>query len=762
MLIIQCEKERNMNIDEELNEIIFKYHLDRHYPHYRNMYESEKILRNVVKNIIQYGKKAIFVGNDSTEIEIIRNMSKDNENIDFLDYDRKDISLEQLESICWQDYEEIYLISYYGAEYAERWFRMHSIKYAWIYDIFEKEGIYLQRAFYAFGKEDLYALIVPDYEHVSSRDGWTESFQCELYCQQSKYDSADDCVTKRIALEKCLFLTLYMRNFEAAQRYVLLLSQDDKRFERLWKEIQNLLSCIKKLIDNREQKDIILYWLDAIPYGDEKDMSYLQSVMQDSIVFENAFTYMPNTHPALRAMFLGKKDIDDLAYYVGKVTHDNSPVIRFLEEQGYGIKVFSGHFPDYFPSQFVSDHFYMDSYETISMKLWDMLSYMLLEKRPTLWIIHAMETHSPCLNSRISDDNCKIGSERYRQSRLEVDEQLSFYDSFLNRNAFRIYMSDHGRMRVPVHTDKKIRFHILFNIYHSAWEPRKIEGLFSLLDFEMVLKQLILNGNIKEEEFLREYVEIGTLDWYNSKLIAKIFRKKTDLPIACFGYKGVVDKEYIYIRYKMGKEWFQKRDNMPSFNPRLFCDDEDEICEPTLLPRYRKLVGGYPESIETDEELTKYSKYLYAVYHNVLKHNNMTERVDIINRLLEGYPDGSIGLRMGGQHSETLYSYLSEENKKKIWGFLDYNEECQCSKLHLPIACPDRLNELKAEGVKAVLLSSYDYLEELREEAKSYSADIAVLDIYDCFEKYGILCKGIFWEIKALPEDFDVGFPLNN
>lgn len=34
-----------MDINKALNEIIFKYDLDRYYPHYRNMYEAEKIVK---------------------------------------------------------------------------------------------------------------------------------------------------------------------------------------------------------------------------------------------------------------------------------------------------------------------------------------------------------------------------------------------------------------------------------------------------------------------------------------------------------------------------------------------------------------------------------------------------------------------------------------------------------------------------------------------------------------------------------------------
>lgn len=750
-----------MDINTAINEIIFKYHIDQYYPHYRNMYEARRILRNVVQDIVDNGQQAVFVADDETEIELIKCMSKDYSGICFLSYDRSDTKLNQLEDIRRQDCGHVYLLSYYGAEHAERWFRMHHIKYEWVYDLFERGGVFLQRPFYALGKEDLYTLLVPNFEHVS-RDGWTESFQCELYCQRSKYESADNHRTKSIALERCLFLTLYMRNFIEAEKYVTLLireSGDAERFQGVWNEIQGLLDDIRVKIRGRNQKDIILYWLDAIPFGDENVMPYLQGILEKAVVFENAFTYVANTRPTLRAMFMGKKDIDDEAYKTPEITYVNSPVIQFLEGEGYGIRAFTGYFTDVFPQKYLSDYFYVDQYETISMKMWDMLSDMLREERKMLWIIHGMEPHPPGLNAKLNDSNYADAGERYRLVRQEVDEQLGFYDTMMNENAFHIYMSDHGQNAGTVHTNRKLRFHILFNVYHRTLKPKRIEGFFSLLDFGSVLRQIILEGRIREEEFVKEYVEIGYMDLYSYGGVNSVFRRKVPLSMACFGYKGIVDREYVYIHYRTGKEWLQRRDNLPVENPQLFYDFASDVCEPSLLPYYRKLAGGFPEGIKTDDKF-KYSRCLYAVYHNILAHNHVSECARLLNQMLEKHAERCVALRMGGLHSKMLYACLSVENKKKIWGFVDNNQECICSSFGLPVVSPKQIIDLDRVGVQAVLLSSYDHLEALRAETASYPVNVKVLDIYDYFKSYGIPCDGNFWEIKITDEDFDVGFPF--
>ncbi len=745
-----------LDINKALNEIIFKYHLDKYYPHYRNMYNAERVLKNLVKELIYCNKKVLFVSDNQMGIEYIRSMSRNCADVDFFLYDREDKEFRQLGAINWEEYENVYLISFYGAEYVERWFRKRHIRYQWIYDLFEREGIYFQREFFVFGKENLYFWVDPEGD-CGARSG-EETIQCELYCQQNKYDSAHDSKIKHIALEKCLFLTLYMRNFVTAQRYISLLAREDEKYENLRDEIQDLLSSIKKSLSLRNQKDIILYWLDAIPYGDENNMPYLQDAMRDSVVFENAFTNVPYTVPTLRAMFLGKRDIDDQGYRITEITQKNSPVIQLLENQGYDIKIFSDYFYGLFPLQYRKEHFCIDKYAPFSMKLWDMLCEMLLKEQKTFWLVHELESHAPYFINSMNDKNCccdqKGLEERYKLARVEIDEQLSFYESFINNNAFRIYMSDHGN---GILIQKYV--HVLFNVRHKALQPRKIKSMYSVLDFSTILKQIIVDGSIKEEEFSREYVEIGNMDRYNRRSVEKIFRDKKGVNDGFFGYKGIVDKKYIYIHFTVGKEWLQQREKIR--NPFLLYDCEDDICDVALVPKYRELAGKYLENLDSDEKF-KYAKYLYMLYRNLSQHNNLGQYVAIISCMLEKYPDFSVGIRTGGYHSLKLYYLLSEKSRKKIWGFIDHNEECRCSIFHLPIVPVEHIKELQTAGMKAILLSSYLNLEALRREAKTYPAEIDILDIYDCFEKNGLQCSNDFWFVKGTDEDYDVGFPFDD
>lgn len=741
-----------MNINEELNRIIFKYNIDRCYPHYRNMCRAEKVLQRLINEITEDKRKAIFVGNDPKGIEFIQNMAGDYVGIQFVSYDREDLELHFMENIAWNEYcGEVYLISLYGAEYTERWFWRHNVPFQWLYNIFEKEGIYFQKEFFVFGQADIVALFDKD-RVTHTRSCYTGASQCELYVQKNRYKYAKDQEAGYIALEKCLFLALYMKNFAEAKKYACLLAEKDEKYEELWKEIERLFGSIKNRLKVQNRKDIILYWLDAVSYKDENDMPYLKAMKDKSVVFENAFTNIAYTSSTARAVFLGKRDIDDGVYDVSEFTEENSLVLRFLKKQGYGIKIISGGLSRYFPHSCRSKQFYMDAFEAASVKLWDMLSNMLLEEKKTFYLVHALEAHSPFLNSEMEDGSNVSQEERCRTAERELDKQLAFYDEFLGGEHFRVYMSDHGKGSCQ-------KFHVLFNIYQEKLHPRKIRSMFSLLDFHKVLEQIVAEGCITEEKLTREYVEIGNLDRYAKSEAENILRRRRVLEERDFGCKGIIDKEYVYLRNTLGKEQLFRRDDMPLCDPLLFYDCN--VYEPQLLEKYRELSGEYPKNMHTAEKF-KYSGYLYRLYDNLKKRSGHVEKcVEIINKMLEKYEENSVAVRVGGYHSLVLYHILSKENKRKIWGFIDRSDKCQCEKLGLPVIGPERVERLKdAGGIKAILLSSYDIVKILRQEAKAYPAGMDILDIYDTFEKNGIRCDTNFYNVLGRDEDYKVGFPF--
>lgn len=101
-----------------------------------------------------------------------------------------------------------------------------------------------------------------------------------------------------------------------------------------------------------------------------------------------------------------------------------------------------------------------------------------------------------------------------------------------------------------------------------------------------------------------------------------------------------------------------------------------------------------------------------------------------------------------------MYELLTETNKKKIGAIIDRSRQCACNKIGVPIFRP---GESLPDTVKAVLLSSQIYLEDLRKEADKLYGDLEVIDMYQCWEQAGYhFSREFYFGVDA---DYEVGFP---
>ena len=732
------------NITEELNQLIFKYNIDKYYPQYRKKYKAEKLLESILNKVVHKGEKTILISNDKVVLDIVKKIRVFSEEC----IEAKHITdLKELDNIIWDKYANVYVLSLRETEKYGKWLRIHNIKYKWIYDAFEAEGLFFENEFYKvlndcqgewfnapyFGKQFL-------------RDNWA----LEFYFQKMKFEYTTDEQVKKIALEKSLFLSIILKNFSNAEKLLLLLTEDEIYVE-FWKELQVLLGKIKNAIAKRKQKDIVWYWMDALSYEKSDGMPYLKEIMSKSVVFENAFTITPYTLPTLRNIFCKKKQVDDKAYKILSVNEDNSELLQFLLYKGYDFRCISGYMPCFEVSKVSGNHHSV--FDTSSQIIWDALENMIDNPNPMVILAHILsETHGPYLPTDLNDGIIDDMKARCELGKKEVDEQLAYYDSFLNENIYRIYMSDHGDNQIST------KFHIHWNVYNKNIVPRKVKGLISTLDLSKVLENIIDDKDIENGIVYRDYVELQDFDRYDKHFIGNMIKKRETPDILVFGYKGVITQKYMYLKYRKGNEWLAERGNV-KYEPSLIglVKEVDKIIDESILGEIRSKVGDFFEDDEIRAKC-KYSVYLYKLYDNFIR--RCKENVNIICELMRNYPKGTIALRMGGEHSAELYSRLEDEYKDKIGYIIDNNKDCICKKYGMPVLT---LEEAKHMNIKAVVLSSYMHIDMLRNEASAYPSDIAIIDIYNELEKRGICCKNNFYiDAQMTDEDYDVGFPFED
>lgn len=729
-----------MDINQEVEILIEKYSIDRHYPAYRASRRACDYIQTWVQKLDADGEESLFIGMDEQALRLIKGWGAgDSINVLLIK------SVDELESHTEElGAKQLYVVSYTNTIEILHWLWRNHYQAVSVYDVLENEQIYLQMEFYRFftpikpTKElDLYRWIVDE----NTPDG-SSIVLLEYHYQKRRLEYiADERDVKRIH-EKLFFLSILMRNFIEAER-ILGIMEGKSEFVQFWNEVCKLLSKIKEELNSRQQRDIVIYWLDAVPYNSVKELKYLGERQEHSLCFHNAYTVTPWTLSTGMTIFCNIREVDDLGYHVNHINLQNSPVLRDIEEQGCAFNVLSADFCGMFDKEY--SHSILKWSDTCSEVFWNLVVQILQSNQRTVYFVHTgMETHEPVLSVRKKRFDMKHNNEVQLE---ELDAQLRFYDEMLGSGFYRIYMSDHGYCTMaPVN-----RTHILFQVYCSDWKKKDNNKIFSLLDFNKILHQLLIREEIEDCLWEREYAPIQSIDIYNRMLLQGIISRKGSLA-NYIAYKGLITEEYLYVYYKMGEEVLIKLSDMEKGSAIvLYAEKTQEELEQCRALRER--VGEFPKELDTDPKF-EYSRYLYRVYINLKK----TVRVfaQLLNEKLSEYPDNGVALRMGGDHSYQLYALLSGEAKKKICCVIDKDMNCKCKDLGIPVIS-DMAN--LPDDVRAVILSSYMHLNALKEEAQKYRTSLEVIDVYDYMREHGYEFHSVFW--WGIDQDWDVGFPMS-
>lgn len=733
------DKTYKLDIDHELEQIIEKYNIDAHYPAYRSSRRACDFIKNWIDELSDTEGTFLFISMDGYALQLIRGWIT-GDNISTIKLSALEDLYEYIVKL--QNADKIYIVSYTRTTEILHWLWRHDLRAESVYDVLENHHIYTQMEYYRFFTPmvDSAELDIDDIIKGSFFDG-SYSVLYEYCFQKQRLMHAASMEDKRRITEKLFFLAICMRNFTEAGR-ILKTMQYNAGHEKCWNEIEGLLDRIRKTLASKNQSHIIIYWLDSLDYQHAEKVEYLQERRDHSLYFNNAYTVTPYTNPTLRAMFCGKRQVDDLGYRTVHIGSDNSPLLKDIIEQGYQFSVLGDTFRRYF------DKRYYQKYECTVMTpcsevFWNLAVQMINEENPTVYLAHALvEMHSPRLGVRRNSFERKFiwdPEEIDRQIR-ELDVQLRFYDEMLGDSHYRVYMSDHGSSLMP---DK---LHILFQVYHAAWKNREIDKLFCYLDFAGIMHQLLTGGTIDATAWNRQYVPAQDVDFYNGGRLKKWLKNLglERLPF-CMAYKGVVTSEYAYLRFKTGDELLHKWSDGP-YVPVLGMNNDQKDSE--LFEELREMAGGFPEEVDSDPKFIDASN-IHTIYENVKK--TVLEATKLVNEMLGGYEDGSIALLEGGNHSRQLYAVLTEENRKKIGGIIDRDTQCLCKSLGYRVY---QSGEVLPDTIKAVLVSVHDNLTDMKSEIQEIYSNLEIIDIYEYWKGCGYPFARDFW--YGLEEDYEI------
>ena len=722
-----------MKYDEELNNIIFKYKLDDGYPLFQKKISAEKYIHRLIcqwKAALNEDQKMLCIAATEDQILHIRFYTYGDDRFDYITYEKLKKGNGRKEGL--EIYRSICIISNQERKEIASWLEAQGLEYESLYECFEREDLKFDGEYYIFLHEPILDDSLSGYKT-------NNSYFFEMGSLRERLENVPD---NKEYLKKAIFISLVYRDFLLFGKYVTKLISisvqgERVKYESLQREVTDLLNDIKGAIARKKKQDIVMLWMDQLRYQDIEKMPNVSRIMREGVFFENAFTVVPWTVPTYRCTFTDTKEMSSAMHnHEKRITQAESPICQYMDEKGYVFKVVS----EYFVRRgYIDRHWewggYIEPHAPASLILWNTICCMGENEKPVFVIAHELShSHDPWQTTEFSQGFFQNHKKRYFCAHKELDWQIEYYSDFMKKST-RIFMSDHGWGEPWDHT------HTALAIVAENLDSMRIREMFSYRYLGDLIKQ-ILEGFLDVSKLVTEYAQIFCFPIYNQTLVETKIRDRR-LPMELIGYRGVVTQDHLYLLYSNKKEVLLDRSRLP--RKLYIIPHESDICNSALLPWFRQHLGKLQLDLNDEKMIWARKSLLLAEKIGQVKRNQL----DYINRWISNSGLQRIAIRMGGEHSYTLFEWLTEDNRQKITAFIDNDLQCICNVFGKPVIRPE---EVQTRDIDGVILSSYTHLELLRNETSLYPLGTVILDIYDYIQKEGFPDKDIRNDLVGLPD----------
>lgn len=728
-----------MKFDYRMNELLHKYGIDEPYPWF---YETVKAA-NIIKGFFEEfkGDKLLILCEDKGDFENFRIHIPQHISTEVIYY--KNRNLFQLEEAVMKvkasEVENIILITYNNHERVGVEFSRHKIDLIDLYDYFVQHGLNLYHKYYVISNEASWDL----FGNVTEDDFYHSMYEMLFYVKKKYYTSQNECL-QSYYLQKIIFLYYHIRNFEDGEKYIheyiRIRPEAESRYMEFLQAVHLLLAEIKEAIAQKKKKDIVIYWLDALTFGEDEKMPYLKSVDEKSMVFKKAFTVMDTTNMAANAMFRQEMPLESRRFW-HKEKINESALLTYLNEREYQLYYYGleGLFTNDKVVNVKKEHI---GYVSTS-NYWRMLCDMGEAETPGVRIVHIFGCHTPYLSSDLNGERylpmdslfCKQSEEMdslvYQQRKFSMqyeDRQLGFYDKLIKSEA-TIYFSDHGCQGYAKNNLPDL-YHIIFKLKSNLTGRGETERIFSIVHFDRLVKFLLEPETYKFDDIFSETAHIQSFPIYSKSHVKEVYKIIHFNERLILGYRGLIKGNYAYFLYDYGLDVCYELKGSKSFLMGYNRSKE-------LRSELRSEIGENWINLEADEKF-KYAKLLMPVYRNAARRMNLEELkeagVRFCTELIKGIPeDCQIVIRSGGEDTVMFIDCLPQKLRQRIGYIADRDLECAAGNWDIPVIQPEKIKEA---GKTYVLIISSNYRREMRKELEVFP-DIKIIDVYEHLYQQG-------------------------
>ncbi|MGN0345077.1 MAG: hypothetical protein ACI4EC_08990 [Lachnospiraceae bacterium] len=509
-----------MDFDLMIKELMHKYSIDINHPWFYESVQAEKLIKCFWEKV-KY-KKVVLLFEKEGDYENFRIHIPEEVSYKGIQYQNNSFfsyknSVEELEKT---DADALLLITYrdhvrIGSELVSC-----GLELVDIYDYLVENGLLLFHEFYQITNE-LYF----DSEGEKIEDSYFQSDYGVLFYDKRRYKLAKTEILKKYYLENVIFDYYNMRNFDDGalyiEKYCELYPEDAERYYFFLREAETLLDKMQRIITSKKQKDIVMYWLDAFSYGEDKNLPYLHSLDNECMVCSNAFAVIDTTGGEASALFCQEAPMESKRFRQG-VPIEESNIFDILEKHGwefkyYGIdRILDGKLVN------IRKH---RLFAVSTLHYWKMLCDMVVDTVPTFRLVHLMGGHTPYLSADMDGEkyfpiheraNLLIDQDIYAQRKNALqyeDRQMAFYDKRIDTKA-TIYFSDHGCHSFAL-SNIAVLHHIMFKIKSELVRKGVNSQMFSPLYFEKLVKYLLEPQKYQLQDMMHDYVKVYGLPRYS-------------------------------------------------------------------------------------------------------------------------------------------------------------------------------------------------------------------------------------------------------
>lgn len=411
------------------------------------------------------------------------------------------------------------------------------------------------------------------------------------------------------ALRELLTVACEEKDFVMLERFCKQYASDYPFACQALEKYREFYALICGMIAKRKQRDIVLYWMDAVPYKWKGYFKKLMDLEKEGLCFEQAYTCTPYTYQTIRAMFSGLLPLSDWQKSMEEVGYGNSELVHWLVDRHYKVCWVGGDVTRCFEEDF-SDYLFINI--SCNIVLWKILCKMLASSDPVFLVAGFMETHPPmfCAELKRMVDVYKTENPlvQFQVSADYLEQRVMYYHKVLRGGKrIQIIMSDHGE-HVTNELSKwcwmQNKLHAYCFLMGSGIQSRRESKVFSYLKFTELVKWLVEPEKYDYEDCLSDYAVFQDTDIYSAEATNQFIKSgKADMALA---YRGALDGTYKYAVNRMGREFFYK-----------IVDDTDvEIEEGEAMEyfaRLRNLAGTVFPDLSSCEKF----KYVTRIYEAV-------------------------------------------------------------------------------------------------------------------------------------------------